>query len=195
MTWSSLEGVLTGSPCACTDVIERFESNVCLSGTLHSRHNYLKEGQFGLQILFLSVLSSEIRNQGKILWGSPENFRRSLGNFRGSRRGTSGEVRGKSGKSREFPEALGKSDSLPVTRQNCLQYTFPNGVTQVFGGPTGPFPLDLPLWAWPPPNTSAQTWFGPDFDPKRAISVPNQVIIGSKSGLRGGVRRGSGREG
>ena len=70
---------------------------------------------------------------------------------------------------------------------------------KTFGGPTGPFPLDLPLWARPPPSTSAQTWFGPDFDPKKVISGPNQVKIGSKSGLRGGAQRrcskGVGREG
>ena len=75
--------------------------------------------------------------------GSPGNFRGSQGNFRGSLgifRGTSGllfsstvrelpgkspktsgEVRGTSGEVRGLSRSSGEPDSLPVTRQICLQ--------------------------------------------------------------------------
>ena len=70
------------------------------------------------------------------LRGSLGNFRGSLGNFRGtsgllfsstvrelpgSRRKTSGEVRGTSGEVRGLPRSSGEPDSLPATRQSCLQ--------------------------------------------------------------------------
>ena len=42
-------------------------------------------------------------------------------NFRGSRRKTSGEVRGTSGEVRGLPGSSGEPDSLPATRQICLQ--------------------------------------------------------------------------
>ena len=56
---------------------------------------------------------------------------------------------------------------------------------KTFGGPTGPWQLDLPFWARPLPSTSAQTWFGPDLDPKRAISGPNQLCTEVFGGGRG----------
>ena len=70
------------------------------------------------------------------LRGSPGNFRGSLGNFRGTSGllfsstvrelpgkspKTSGEVRGTSGKVRGLSRSSGEPDSLPVTRQICLQ--------------------------------------------------------------------------
>ena len=74
--------------------------------------------------------------KGADLRGSPGIFRGSLGNFRGTPgllvSSTVGEPLGKSpknfrslgelpGKSGDFPEAGGESDSLPATRQICLQ--------------------------------------------------------------------------
>ena len=44
-------------------------------------------------------------------------------NFRGSRRKTSGEVRGTSGEVRGLSRSSGEPDSLPATRQICLQYS------------------------------------------------------------------------
>ena len=77
------------------------------------------------------------------LWGSPGNFRSSPGNFRGSPGNfwgtsgllfsstvrelpgkspkTSGEVRETSGEVRGLSRSSGEPDSLPVTRQMCLQ--------------------------------------------------------------------------
>ena len=61
--------------------------------------------------------------------GSLGNFRGSLGNFRGTSGlllsstvpKTSGEVRGTSGEVRGLPRSSGEPDSLPATRQICLQ--------------------------------------------------------------------------
>ena len=70
-------------------------------------------------------------------WASPRNFWGSLGQFcgtsglllisavrevAGKSLGNFWEVGGNCSKSREFPEAPGKSDSLSVTRQNCHQF-------------------------------------------------------------------------
>ena len=91
------------------------------------------------------------------LRGSPGNFRGSQGNFRGSLgnfRGTSGllfsstvrelpgkspktsgEVRETSGEVRGLPRSLGEPDSLPVTRQICLQKSnFFGGISRDFAG-------------------------------------------------------------
>ena len=66
------------------------------------------------------TLSGELLGQS---WKLPETFGLLPNStVRGSRRGTSGEERGNFGKSREFPEALEKSDSLPMTLlRNCFQ--------------------------------------------------------------------------
>ena len=56
--------------------------------------------------------------------------------------------------------------------------------------PAGPTPLAQALSERLPPGL---IWT--DFDPKRAILGPNQVKIGSKAGLGGGVQRRSGPEG
>ena len=72
------------------------------------------------------------------------------------------------------------------------------------GGATGPLPTGpTPTRTRPPLNPSAQTWFGPDFDPistwsnldlksllVRSESGRNRVKIRSESGPGGGVQRG-----
>ena len=75
--------------------------------------------------------------KGADLRGSLRNFRGSLGSFRGTSGlllsstarelpgkspKTSGEVRGTSGEVRGLPRSSGEPDSLPATRQICLQF-------------------------------------------------------------------------
>ena len=69
--------------------------------------------------------SGEVRElpgkSGKLL-GNPWILLNSTGeNFRGSRRKTSGEVWGTSGEVRGLSRSSGEPDSLPATRQICLQ--------------------------------------------------------------------------
>ena len=86
---------------------------------------------------------ADLRGSPGNFWGSPGNFRGCLGNFRGSlgnfrgtpglllsstvrellgsRRKTSGEVWGTSGEVQGLSRGPGEPDSLPATRQLCLQ--------------------------------------------------------------------------
>ena len=79
---------------------------------------------------------ADLRGSPGNLRGSPGNFRGSLGNFRGTpgllfsstvrelpgkSPKTSGEILGTSGEVRGLPRSLGEADSLPATRQICLQ--------------------------------------------------------------------------
>ena len=81
--------------------------------------------------------TADLRGSPGNLRGSPGNFRGSLGNFRGTfgllfgstvrelpgkSPKTSGEVQGTSGEVRGLSRSSGEPDSLPVTRQICLQY-------------------------------------------------------------------------
>ena len=80
--------------------------------------------------------TADLRGSPGNFRGSPGNFRGSLGNFRGTSGllfsstvrelpekspKTSGEVRGTSGEVRGLSRSSGEPDSLPVTRQICLQ--------------------------------------------------------------------------
>ena len=106
------------------------------SGSLeHSQHfrESFCESEEGVR---LPRETADLRGSPGNFRGSPGNFRGSLGNFRGTSgllfsstvRGlpgkspkTSGEVRETSGEVRGLSRSSGEPDSLPVTRQICLQ--------------------------------------------------------------------------
>ena len=95
---------------------------------------------------------ADLRGSPGNLRGSPENFRGSLGNFRGTSGllfsstvrellgkspKTSGEVRGTSGEVRGLSRSSEEPDSLPVTRQICLQKLTPKAEIGTHLGQTG----------------------------------------------------------